>query len=304
MTAANDNLPAGLRACLRDALGLNAAQAIVPDCGLSAALRFSVQMEDGSKVFVKAATDDSTEQWLRREHLVLSATIKPCMPAVIAWIDRRGKRPVLLSEDLSHAYWPASHQGVTWCEGDIPLLLSAVEALSSLDTMPGLPPLENRNRSLWTWIKAHPKALLALGLCSPEWLNHSLNTLTEAKQQADVTGDRLVHGDLRSDNICILDGQVKFVDWSHAACGAVGYDLALLLPTLRLEGGPDPYQLLPHGGSFAATACAGHIYRLAADRAMPGWLRNVFLKLIAIELSWAAAGLGLAPPDGRSWLEI
>jgi hypothetical protein len=42
-----------------------------PDCGLSSALRFSVQFEDDSRLFVKAATDRDTEKWLRREHLAL-----------------------------------------------------------------------------------------------------------------------------------------------------------------------------------------------------------------------------------------
>jgi hypothetical protein len=126
----------------------------------------------------------------------------------------------------------------------------------------------------------------------------------EAERGVDATGNCLVHGDIRSDNICFLGPKVIFVDWSHAARGSGLHDLAGVLPTLYLEGGPDPYKMMPDGGGEAAGKCAEHIERLVIDRWMPEWLKGVFKKLIAIELEWAARCLGLDEPDGVRWRDL
>lgn len=270
----------------------------VPDCGLSSAHRFSVTFEDGSKVFVKAAVDELTAQWLRTEHLVLSSVRSEVMPDVVGWIDQPGSHPVLLSRDLSDAYWPASHSGVTWREGDFDRLFNSIRALSSCEVPPALAALQNRKASVWTEIASDPGAFLAFGVCSPGWLNSAAGVLAEAEMNADVTGDCLVHGDIRSDNICIAGSTAMFVDWSHAARGSARYDLACVLPTLCLEGGPAPYLMMPDGGPEAALLCAGLVRRLMQDDAMPEWLKVVFRRLIAIELEWAAQCLELDQPAG------
>ena len=276
----------------------------VPDCGLSSAHRFSVQFEDNSRVFVKAATDEDTEQWLRTEHLVLSSLQKAFMPYVIKWIDQPGIHPILITQDLSHAYWPASHSGVTWREGDMELLFNALKELAIQTPPPGLPSLQNQEVFIWSQIAGDPETLLNLKLCSKEWLDTSIDALMDAEKHGDIRGNCLVHGDVRSDNICILGSQVLFVDWSHAARGYERHDLATLLPTFHLEGGPAPYLVMPDGGHEAALGCAQHIRRLAVDRGMPPWLKRVFMQLIAIELEWAARCLNLDEPDGARWRDI
>jgi hypothetical protein len=55
---------------------------------------------------------------------------------------------------------------------------------------------------------------------------------------------------------------------------------------------------MPNGGGYAASMGADLIRRLATDQGMPGWLKDVFKRLIAIELAWAASCLGLPRPDG------
>ena len=290
--------PPYLVSIIEDSLHKRAVEFSEPDCGLSAAHRFSVKLEDGTRVFVKAATDEDTSKWLRTEHLVLSTTPPELVAAIVAWIEPRDAWPVLITEDLSHAYWPASHAGVTWRSGDFDLLFAAIEQLSSLPANPALRMLANRRSSTWSSIAAKPEAFLQLGLCSDRWFGNAIDTLVEAERNADITGDTFIHGDIRSDNICILGSQVKFVDWSHSARGSSTYNLAQVLPTLHLEGGPAPYDVMPNGGSYAALACADLIRRLAVDQGLPEWLKDVFKRLIAIELEWAASCLGLPKPDG------
>jgi len=265
----------------------------IPDCGLSAALRFSVVLNDDSRIFVKASTDDETEQWLRNEYLLLSSINTQFTPDVIAWIDTPEIRPVLICQDLSHAYWPATNAGVSWRNGDFDLLFDALRNISSTKPPKGLPEMQNRKQSLWSKIARNPEPFLNLKLCSEHWLAKSIDALIHAESRLDVTGTCLVHNDIRSDNICILGNQIKFVDWSHAAIGSGSHDLATLLPNLHLEGGPLPYEIRPDGGSEAASQSSAHILRLISQPSMPEWLKTVFKKIIAIELDWATSCLDL-----------
>lgn len=290
--------PPYLVSIIEDAMHKRAVELSQPDCGLSAAHRFSVKLDDGTRVFVKAATDDDTAKWLSTEHLVLSTTATELVPRVVAWIEPRDAWPVLITEDLSHAYWPASHAGVTWRNGDFDLLFAAIEKLSSLPAHPALRALVNRRTPLWSAIATKPESFLQLGLCSDRWFGNAIDVLAAAERNTDLSGDTFIHGDIRSDNICILGSQVKFVDWSHAARGSSTYNLAQVLPTLHLEGGPIPFDVMPNGGGHAALMCADLIRRRATDQGMPGWLKDVFTRLIAIELEWAARCLALPNPDG------
>jgi aminoglycoside phosphotransferase (APT) family kinase protein len=58
-------------------------------------------------------------------------------------------------------------------------------------------------------------------------------------------GETLVHGDVRGDNVLVTgDGTVVFVDWPHAAVGNRAFDLVAWAPSVVLEGGPEPEELL------------------------------------------------------------
>ncbi|RZS72301.1 phosphotransferase [Pseudobacter ginsenosidimutans] len=289
--------PAYLLKLLEDTTGKETVSWHMPDCGLSPAFRFSVMLEDKNKVFVKAATDETTAYWLRNEYLALSTLRGKFMPNIIAWIDIPDIHPVLITQDLSDAYWPASHQGVTWRKGDFELLLDAVQMLSSIEAPPDLPAMKNWGTGIWPSIAENPCPFLQLGLCSEAWFKRSIDALILAESKTDVTGNFLVHGDIRSDNICIEGSQVIFVDWSHAGRGNKHHDLGNLLPTLHLEGGPAPYLVMPEGGVVAASGAAALTQRLLADQSMPEWLKKVFIKLIAIDLEWASQCLGIDLPD-------
>lgn len=275
-----------------------------PDCGLSAAHRYSVQLKGGDKVFVKAATDAATEFWLRNEHLALSSIRGKFMPEVISWIDQSGIYPVLITQDLSDAYWPASHAGVSWRTGDFGRLMQGLEELRDIEDVHLLPTMTNEEHAAWPAIAENPETFLQLNFCTEKWFNHAITHLIEAEKKYDRTGNCLVHDDVRSDNICFVGSQMILVDWSHAARGHSRYDVANLLPTLHLEGGPEPFELMPDGAGAASFLCGGLIQRLNDDNEMPDWLTKVFRRLITIELEWAAKSLHIYKPDGAHWRSI
>jgi len=278
---------------------------IAPGFGLSAAHRFCVRFSDDSAAFVKAATDKWTEKQLRVEYLVLSTLQGSHAPTVLAWLDEHEHPfPVLITEDLSSAYWPARHDGTVWKEGQFAALFDGLHAVASRRAPETLDHLRNRVKTTWPEIASDPEPFLRLGLCSERWYQQVIDALLLAERQIMTDGEALVHGDVRSDNLCFRGSSVVFVDWAEAMRGNPYYDMAWALPTLHLEGGPPPFVVFPKGGEWAVLLSGMHIKRACSDRSAPDWLTNVFKRLIAIELEWAAASLGLPHVDGLTWREI
>jgi hypothetical protein len=78
------------------------------------------------------------------------------------------------------------------------------------------------------WARAHPAELADL----------------ESGWPAACDGPTLVHGDVRSDNVLLTRDGVVFVDWPHAAVGNPAFDVVAWAPSVVLEGGPPPEDLL------------------------------------------------------------
>ena len=101
------------------------------------------------------------------------------------------------------------------------------------------------------------------------------------------------------------------VDWGTAQRGHQHYDLAAALTTVPLEGGPDPFDIFPHGGSWAGYH-AGRSARRACRslggrngvKAAPDWLQTVLKRISVISLDWAVRSLKLSPRDGPEWRAI
>lgn len=267
-----------------------------PECGLSSAERWVVRLADGSSVFVKAATDEDTAAWLQNERAAVAVAGERFAPPVVAWLDD-GPIPILVSEDLSGDYWPAGTGTVRWRTGDIAAVLRDLEALRALRA-PGLrtlpEPVAQWNRILAT------DALIRYGICTPAWMSANAAALVAADQLwSPPEGLSLVHGDVRSDNLCIgADGRVRFVDWSDAGQGHPLHDLVTTLPTLRLEGGPRPSTVLSQPVGLITRLAGRSVARALGDRSGPEWLTAVLRRLAVINLRWVCDLLGVAPPDG------
>ncbi|HLI67001.1 MAG TPA: phosphotransferase [Caulobacteraceae bacterium] len=290
--------PAALTARVEAALGRAWSAWSKPSTGLSAAHRFLVELDDGTSVFVKGATTAQTAAWLRNERAALGAA-PAFAPKEVAWIDDGDDFPILVVEALVEAYWPVQAGGTQWRAGDLERVFAAIKALSELQPPPVLPADQNQRASDgWKTILASPEAFLRLQLCSAAWLDRHGETLSSAAAALDWRGEAFVHGDMRSDNICLTDDAVTFVDWSEARRGAAATDLALFLPTAHLEGGPAPASVMPHGGPWAAQQSAELALRAADEtRGAPPWLLRVFRRLARINLDWAIEDLGLPARD-------
>jgi aminoglycoside phosphotransferase (APT) family kinase protein len=114
-----------------------------------------------------------------------------------------------------------------------------------------------------------------------------------------VAGDRLLHLDVRSDNLCLRAGRGVLVDWNHAVAGDPRWDRLLMLPSIELEGGPpardlgagaDPRTVAWMAGYFASRS------GLAAPEGAPR-VRGFQRAQLEVALPWAAELLGLPAPD-------
>jgi aminoglycoside phosphotransferase (APT) family kinase protein len=292
-----------LRALVASALGKEPVHWHKPHTGLSAAQRFVVRFADESSAFVKAAVDDPTEGWLRTEYEVLSSVVGSFVPRLLAWTENGG-RPVLLVEDLSGAHWPADHHPVTWKLGQFALLFATLREVAAATLPASLPAAETDFRPQWPWIEREADEFLALGLCSEAWFRKASDGLVEAEKRVPLAGYALVHGDVRSDNVCFVGDRTVLVDWGTALRGHPHHDLTTALSTLPLEGGPDPFDILPEGGAWAAYHAGRNVRRAYRETKAPEWFRNVLKRISTICLSWAARSLDLPRWNGLHWSEI
>jgi hypothetical protein len=260
--------------------------------GYTLARRTVVTLADGRTAFVKTAVDDQTRGWLAAEQRIYATVSGPFVPRVLAMDEG-----VLVLEDLSAGHWPPP-----WRDGDVQAVLAALDELHAVTPPPGLPHPQEADdlRGGWPAVAEDPEPFLSLGLASRAWLRESLPALLDAAERAALDGDRLVHLDVRSDNLCLRDGRCLIVDWNWAARGNPQLDVAFWLPSLRLEGGPEPEAVAGIDPELAAL-CAG-FFACRAGLPEPSAahnLRAVQRAQLAVALPWAARALGLSPPRPR-----
>jgi hypothetical protein len=250
-------------------------------------------LADGRGLFVKHALTPDAAAWLRKERLLYESVTGSFMPAYLGAYDD-GETTLLVLGDLSGADWPPP-----WSRDAVDAVLASLDELRATRPPEGLELLEARRDDIvgWSHVAANPEPLLATGLCSRAWLERALPALVRAGEAAELDGDELLHFDVRSDNLCLVDRRAILVDWNLACRGNGAFDVAFWLPSLRLEGGPEPSELLPGAGALAA-AVAGFFASRAGLAPPPGApsVRAFQRAQAATALPWAAAELGLPPP--------
>lgn len=259
--------------------------------GYTPAERYVFTFVDGSSAFAKAATTPLIARWLRSEHRAYSELSGSFMARMLAWGDDI-EMPLLVIEDLSAGNWPPP-----WRPGDVDRVLEALEALHSTEPPAGLEPISRERFEGWPTVAQEPEAFLQLGLVSKDWLDQSLPMLLEAEAAAPFEGSELLHVDVRSDNICLLEDRVVFVDWNNTCLGNGLFDIAAWLPSLHAEDGPAPWNILPGAAEFAS-AVSGYFAAWAGQpppKDAPR-VRAVQLQQLRTALPWAIRELGLPPP--------
>jgi hypothetical protein len=254
--------------------------------------RWVIELADGRSAFIKAAVDEMTAEWLRDEHRIYAGLEAPFLPGLLAWAD--DDLPILVLEDLSEADWPPP-----WTAEQVAAVLATLREVAGTAPPRGVEALEDRRGELagWTEVARNPAPFLGLGLASTEWLEHALPALCAAEEACVLEGDALLHFDVRSDNVCFLEGRALLVDWNWAATGNPVLDVAAWLPSLVVEGGPPPGRILT-GEPEAAALVSGYF---AARAGLPPIqqaprVRAVQLEQLRAGLPWVVQELALPLP--------
>lgn len=283
----------------RRALGTTpVAWRAIPAHGAPSTRRFVVELTGGNSAFVKIAGFDYVANWFRDERAAYAALEGAAfLPRLLGW-DDDGVAPLLAIEDLSEARWPPP-----WDRGAVGAVLATLEELHETGPTAPLPMAEERQFGLDSWpdVIEDPAPFLSTGICSPAWLQEHVSTLAAASAAARIDGTATLHFDVRSDNLCVRDGRAILVDWNHACIGNPLLDTASWLPSLQVEGGPAPEEILSAataGIPEIAALLAGFFSARAGLPSIPQapHVRTLQREQAATSLPWAARLLGLPPP--------
>jgi hypothetical protein len=275
---------AGLERRLARLVGAEPLDWTPRDGGYSTAERYTVTLDDGRRVFAKAAHPQHMATWLRREYEVYASLEGSFIPRLIGF-DGDDGYPLLVVEDLSHADWTPR-----WTTERVALVRAALDDVHACPAPPNTHPVRETYAGWfgrWRTVETDPEPFLSLGLRSRTWLEERLPAIIETAAAAPVDGDAVTHLDVRSDNLCTLDGRAVFVDWNFVSLAAPELDLAAWACSLALEGGPPPWTLLPDSPGFAALVSG--IFAAAAGLPPPETaptVREFQARQLAVALDW------------------
>jgi hypothetical protein len=248
--------------------------------GYTPALRQRARLADGTTAFVKTPTNDVTREMLLAEIAAYEAIgTQPFCPRVLHATAER-----LVLEDLSDAHWPPP-----WRPGDVERVLVTMRAVAAVQ-VPGLPSFTPHR----DWDAVDVDAVSALGFDAG-----LIADLTAAGREIDATasfdGDALLHMDLRSDNLCVLDdGRVVLVDWNNACRGQAGLDETCWAPSLALETGRPPWELVPDAEPHHVAFLTGYFAERSPLPPIPDapGVRPFQLAQLRVCVPWLARLLG------------
>lgn len=217
--------------------------------GFSPGYASLLELTDGTDVFVKAVSPDQNPHSpeLARAEMTVARALPPGVAAPeLLWSFDDGTW-VILGYEAVEGRVPVH----PWDRDELSVVLDALHDLATGPVpAPGaLRPaealVEELARSWVALLDDGPgleRAVDAVGADGP-WLREHLDDLAAAAGTAPAAarGTSLVHGDLRADNVLLAEDRVWLVDWPHAATGGAAWlDLALMLPSVAMQGGGDP----------------------------------------------------------------
>jgi aminoglycoside phosphotransferase (APT) family kinase protein len=242
-------MPAPLRRAIEADLGSPVTEAVTQPGGFSPGVASRLLLADGRRAFVKAVgsepNPDSPEMHRAEARITARLPAEAPTPRLLGSYDRDGW-VALVFEDVD-GVMPAQ----PWRMDELQRVLDALADLASALTPSPCeaPTVSARLREPfqgWRSTRAaRDRDGESLSWLDP-WARRNLDRLAglESNWERAAAGGTLLHGDLRADNLLLTPGRVVVVDWPWAAIGAPWVDLLAMLPSVRMQGGPDPDAVL------------------------------------------------------------
>src|SRR3954454_23670805 len=240
-----DDLPARVRGWVDEALGSHVVSAETQAGGFSPGVAARVTCADGTRAFVKAVSAERNAEspTMHRREAKITATLPEVAPAprLLASYDD-GTWVALLLQDIE-----GRHPHLRWREDELRRVVDSIDELFA-DLTPCPVPDARSVDDDWRGEFANWREAAASGAPggADEWSLRHLDRLAELESRwvEAAAGDTLLHLDLRADNMIVSADRVWIVDWPWAARGAPAFDLVGFAPSVAMQGGPEPADLL------------------------------------------------------------
>jgi aminoglycoside phosphotransferase (APT) family kinase protein len=263
------DVPEQVRTEIERACGAPVVEARTAPGGFSPGLAARILCADGRRWFVKAASGqvNADTPRLHRQEARILGDLDPLI--------RSGRLPApRVRATVEHGSWFAlilddidgRHPALPWEDGQVGQVLGTLDSLADM-----LTPAPVSAPAIGDYLGADFTGWRALAQSPGDerldpWSRARLSELAalEATWAVHAGGTTLLHADIRADNLLLTGGGVIVVDWPHACRGAAFVDVVLWAPSVAMQGGPQPADLLTRSragrsasrASVTATVCA------------------------------------------------
>jgi aminoglycoside phosphotransferase (APT) family kinase protein len=232
------DVPDEVRAAVEAVLGAAVVEATSQVGGFSPGTADRVRTADGRRAFVKAVSpaQNPDSPGMHRREARITAALPAHAPAPrLLGVHDDGDWIALVLEDVD-----GRHPVTPWRPDEVSRVLATLTSMAHtltptpVDHVPTVAEALADDLRGWPNIAADPPSDL------DDWAAGRLDELVAwtNRGRAALTGDTLVHLDVRADNLLMgTDGQVTVVDWPWASTGPAWLDRLLLLLNVRLYGG-------------------------------------------------------------------
>lgn len=301
-------IPAQLRQQLEVWLGSPIIQTVTQTNGFSPGVAVRLQTADGQRLFVKAIGPEPNPHspQFHRQELKITALLPDSAPVPrLRWsVDDVETGWVMLAFDEIDGAHPAQ----PWEPDELNRVLDAVITLNNAltpspltaDQVPSASGLFTTTVRGWEKLQENPLPGL------DAWSTRHLDALVKIEATAGeaVDGNTLLHLDLRADNILLSHDRVWIVDWPHACIGAPWVDLLCMVPSVTMQGGPLPEDVMDQHPAVRAAdfdavtagivAMAGMFIQRSLQPPPPGLptVRQFQAAQGAVTIEWLSRRLG------------
>ena len=206
---------------------------------------------DGRCVFAKAVGSDPNpvSPTMHRREIEITIALPNSVPVPrLLWSYDEGENGwvVLLFEDVD-----GRHPIQPWRLDELHRVIAAMGELTTSLTPSPLPAAvigtagDLFSTAINGWRRIRDECPILLGRVD-EWSARHLETLiaVEGTVNDAVEGDTLLNLDVRGDNILLTPDRTWFVDWPHARVGAAWLDVVAFAPSVTMQGGPPPDEVI------------------------------------------------------------
>jgi hypothetical protein len=244
-----ETLPPHVRARIEEYLGEPVVKVWSMAGGFSPGLAARLETASGRRVFAKAVSAFPNEEAPRihRREIRVASRLPGAAPVPrLRWshAEDDGDGWVILVFDDIDGHPPAQ----PWVAREFDRVVDALNELTRDLTPSPVPAHEMGSVVGWGVLSGrHWIGLEVDDIAHPDpWVTRHLDKLIAAEDamRGVIDGETLLHLDLRGDNMLLTDDGVAIVDWPHARIGASWLDGAFFAPSVAMEGGPDPEDLV------------------------------------------------------------